>query len=335
MWRKWEQCCRIFGFSLFSPTQTDAVAYIAWLGTEASWMKHDDSPGKPMKYESIVDYVQLAARTIDAQHQSTNATNVINAFKTKQTGFALLATKRILGNTRTHARAITVEEIRLINRLARNVDPVATQTLIVVNLVAFYGGKRMGSILPHNGANASRLSRILRDADLTLLPDRVNVASHLSKTNVFAERIHTISIAKCADTDLCLHSQLSKLRTMRSTAALPNYRNRPLAEIRRSEHLTFERFVAVTQAIIRERPATPAERGKLTGQSWRRGFVACALQQGFTIEQIMLHGEWRHPDSVLRHYAVGNPLPSIPLARYIGTRTTINGSAVFVRPSPL
>jgi hypothetical protein len=47
---------------------------------------------------------------------------------------------------------------------------------------------------------------------------------------------------------------------------------------------------------------------------------------GFTIREIMIHGDWSHPDSVINCYAVGGVPPSIAINDVRGGRRRNNAS---------
>ncbi len=93
---------------------------------------------------------------------------------------------------------------------------------------------------------------------------------------------------------------------------------------------TFDKFVNELQKLIPVRESTEYQKGHVTGHSFRRGFTKAALLAGFSLEQIMLHGDWSHPDSVLTAYAAGAVLPSIPMAYHTGKLLT--GAGSFVSP---
>jgi len=256
-----------------------------------------------MKYDSVKSYVHHVGRLI-----KRDLGDVIVVTDSAQTVLALLAAKRRLGDAKCKARPITIEEVRAIVRRYPH-DPL----IGLIAIIAFWCGMRMGQLLPTLAQpNASTL--LLSDIMPNL--DAVVVASCRSKTNLFGERKHTVRIVNGEDPEVCLAYALRRVRATLSLAQLADPKLR-LADARpRGGTLFFSTFLYLANAAVPRQPATKFVKGHLTGHSWRRGFVHAALEAGFTIEQIMIHGDWKHSDAVLSFYAVGSAVPSIPLTRH-------------------
>jgi hypothetical protein len=131
-----------------------------------------------------------------------------------------------------------------------------------------------------------------------------------------------------SDLGLCLRKALLDLLQFRRVHGLRT--DIPLCSLH-EDLATFDQFVNVMQRLIPAKESSPFEKGHVTGHSFRRGFTKAALLAGFSIEAIMLHGDWSHPDSVVNSYAAGAVLPSIPMARHVGP--LLSGASAFVVPS--
>lgn len=259
-----------------------------------------------MSYASICDYVGYVGRLLRQIHK-VPADRVVTG--SDETRFALQAVKRLNGAAKQRARPITAAEV-----LHASVNVSGTRNFVlsfrVILLAAWYGALRLGQLLPH-AAFPKQMRMTLRDL---VLDDkgRVLLTSRRSKTNVFQERARTVAIAGCPSNPMaCLVTALRELLQHRRAAGLPL--NVKLSEL--DDGLkNFDDFVGVLQRLIPGQRSTPHVKGHITGHSFRRGFTHAALAAGYSIEQIMIHGDWACPDSVLNSYADGGILPSIPLA---------------------
>ena len=309
MHRKWLYFCGAYGRSSFDPSQADVNAYVAWLQTCAKYA----SPGKegePMAYDSIVDYVGHVGRLL----KSARPTGVPVVTESMQTHLALQSTKRVLGQTRQRARPISLKEVRTAVTIV-TAEQGFVLAFQVVALTAWYAALRLGQLLPH-GKN--RNSGTLRLSDLVVSKTLgggqvVLVTTGRSKTNVFKAKLRTVAICAAKDPAISLDCAVLRLQEYCRARGLPD--NVMLADIH-PRLSTFEAFVGVLHALIPASPATPFQKGHITGHSFRRGFTKAALERGFSIEQIMLHGDWSRESSVLNSYAAGAVLPSIPLAQF-------------------
>ena len=275
-----------------------------------------------MKFRSVEGYVQHVGRMLRALH---NRDHVIT--DSLQTHWALQATKRVLGDTMQRARPITLQELKM---ACVNVKGPQEFVLAfrVIALVAWFAAMRLGQLLPQS-AGQNAVTMTLRDLELSEDGQAVLVSSSRSKTNVFRAKTRKIAVSACdVDPALCLRTSLTALWEFR------RLRNSPLDVPLWSLHekvATFDKFVNAMQELIAPKASTAFEKGIVTGHSFRRGFTKAALLAGFSIEQIMLHGDWSHPDSVINSYGAGAILPSIPMARHAGVM--LSGAGSFVGPA--
>ncbi len=307
MHKKWLFFCERFRRSSSNPTQADVNAYICWLGTVGSWAQdREDGVGSPMAYQSINDYVHHVGRALRAIQRGPEVGPVVT--ESVQTHWALLSTKRLLGDSKQRARAITMAEIQLACTNVRGSESFVLAFRVIV-LLAWFGAFRLGQLLPHS--NNKRLPT-MRLADLVQASDKaVYVTSHRSKTNVFNARTRTIRIGGSSVKELCLATALEQLLAFRKRHRLPT--NVSLADLD-AGLATFEKLVKAMQRLVRAREDSAQEKGRVTGHSFRRGFTKAALVAGYSLQAIMVHGDWNHVESVLNSYAVGAVLPSISLA---------------------
>jgi hypothetical protein len=307
MHKKWLYFCSRFERNSADPMQADLNAYICWLGTVGSWAQEkEDGIGTPMAYQSIKDYVDHVGRALRAIQRGPGLQPVVT--ESIQTHWALLSTKRLLGDAKQRARPITMEEIRLTCINVRGSGSFVMAFRVIV-LAAWFGAFRLGQLLPHS--NNKKLPT-MRLSDLTPADgNAVYLTSRRSKTNVFNARTRTIRVGGSTAKELCLGTALRELLNFRSQNNLP-------LEVALSQLdpglATFEKLVKMMQTLISVREDTPLEKGRITGHSFRRGFTKAALLAGHSLQAIMVHGDWNHEESVLNSYAVGAVLPSISLA---------------------
>ncbi len=257
-----------------------------------------------MMHSSLVDYVQYVGRLL--RSRATHADHPI-VTESVETHFALQAVKRLDGAAKQRARPITPAEVR---HAARSVSGSLNFVLSfrVILLTAWCGAFRLGQLLPH-AAFPSQMRMSLDDFKLE--SNRVLISSRRSKTNVFREKTRTIEVQKCdTDPDMCIVKALDDLLRYRASIGAPS--TALLSELD-SRLSSFDKFVAVLQPMIPAVQATKSQKGHITGHSFRRGFTHAAMAAGYTLQQIMVHGDWSHPDSVLDSYAVGGVLPSITI----------------------
>jgi hypothetical protein len=296
-------------------------AFISWMATVGSWAEKRGGHGEPMKYQSIKAYVDYVGCMLRELHKTDHVVT-----DSLQTHWALLATKRLLGDTKQRARPITLPELKA---ACENISGPEGRVLAfrVIALTAWFAALRLGQLLP-TSANKSVGTMSLSDLEISEDGQAVLISSSRSKTNVFRAKVRKVAISACAsDPSLCLKKALTELLEFRRLRGLAT--DVPLSALH-EDISTFDKFVGVLQQLIPRKAATAFEKGHVTGHSFRRGFTKAALLAGFSIEQIMLHGDWSHPDSVTNSYAAGAVLPSIPMARHVGPLLT--GAAAFVAP---
>lgn len=251
------------------------------------------------------------ARFIDlcAEQRGVHISNVCRSI---ETGWGIQAAKRVLGASKQHARPITLGEIR--NIISGTAHWGAMGALIrLVALIAFWGGFRLGALLPHQKADLYGDSMRLNDLDLHV--NAVTVRSTKDKTNQFRERMHSLTLVGAPnDQQICIRDAFACL-----LQHLPRdvNRNTRLVDLMGPASLTFESFVQTIQRFIPTIAASPLCKGHITGHSFRRGFTHAALAAGFSIPDIMIHGDWKRPESVITAYAVGMSVPCVELVRHI------------------
>jgi hypothetical protein len=322
MHNKWLYFCRKFERSSSDPSQADMNAYIAWLGTAAGWAAQRDGDGEPMKFRSVKKYVEHVGRALRELHKTDRVVT-----DSMQTHWALQASKRLLGDTMQRARPITLMELKA---ACANVQGPEEFVLAfrVIALTAWFAAMRLGQLLPAS-VSQKVATMLLSDLEISEDGQAVLVSSSRSKTNVFRAKLRKVAVSMCcSDPDLCLRKALLDLLQLRQAHGLRI--DVPLCSLH--ENLaTFDQFVKVMQRLIPPKESSQFEKGHVTGHSFRRGFTKAALLAGFSIEAIMLHGDWSHPDSVVNSYAAGAVLPSIPMARHVGP--LLSGASSFVVPS--
>ncbi len=271
-----------------------------------------------MRHNSICSYVDYVGRLI---RQQTGASPEAVVTASLQTRWALQAVKRLDGASKQRARPITpAEVVHACTRVRGSRGFVLAFRVIV--LTAWHGALRLGQLLPHA---AFPLQTTMSLRDLALGAGKVLITSRRSKTNVFQERTRTIAIPACPEEEsYCLARAVSELLEYRRSLGLPT--DVKLCELDIGLQ-NFDDLVEKLQSLIPRREASKQEKGHITGHSFRRGFTHAALAASYTLEQIMIHGDWSHPDSVLDAYASGGVLPSIALAIDGRPRST------FVTPS--
>lgn len=306
MQNKWTNFCYPYGINSEHPQQSEINAYIAYLASVGNCRN-----GGHVASDTIKTYVMHVARFIDvcAERRGIPITNVCRSV---ETGWAMQAAKRVLGASKQRARPITLGEIR--NVIATTAHWGALGTLVrLVALIAFWGGFRLGALLPHQGSQVN--GDAMRLSDLDLLTNAVVVRSTKDKTNQFRERMHSLTLPMSRhDTQTCIKDALERM-----LALLPRETNRQtrLADLCGTGTLTFELFVQIVQQAIPATAASTMCKGHITGHSFRRGFTHAALAAGFSITDIMIHGDWKRPESVLAAYAVGMSVPCIQLTWHL------------------
>ncbi len=259
-----------------------------------------------MAYQSIKDYVDYVGRALRAAQPGPGLLPVVT--ESLQTHWALLSTKRLLGDAKQRARPITMDEVLVACSNVRGSEAFVLAFRVIV-LTAWFGAFRLGQLLPHN--NNKKLPTMAL-SDLVLNADKsVHLTSRRSKTNVFNARTRTIRIDGSSVELLCLGTALAMLLAHRRRHNLPL--DVRLCDLD-SRIATFEKLVKVMHTLIAQKEDTPLEKGRVTGHSFRRGFTKAALLAGHSLQAIMVHGDWNHEESVLNSYAVGAVLPSISLA---------------------
>jgi hypothetical protein len=322
MHNKWLYFCREFVRSSSDPSQADMNAYIAWLGTAAGWAAQRDGDGEPMKFRSVKKYVEHVGRALRELHKTDRVVT-----DTMQTHWALQATKRLLGDTMQRARPITLMELKAACTNVRGPEGFVL-AFRVIALTAWFAAMRLGQLLP-TSASQKGGTMLLSDLEISEDGQAVLVSSSRSKTNVFRAKLRKVAISMCSsDPALCLGKALRELLEFRRGRGLRV--DLPMHSLH-DDLATFDLFVNVVQGLIPARKSTEREKGHVTGHSFRRGFTHAALLAGFSIEAIMLHGDWSHPDSVINSYAAGAVLPSIPMAKHVGPLLT--GAGAFISPS--
>ncbi len=313
MHKKWLYFCERFERRSSNPTQADVIAYICWLSTVGAWAQDRvDGIGSPMAYQSVKDYVDHLGRALRAIQKEAGPV----VTESIQTHWALLSIKRLLGDSKQRARAITMAEVQLACKSVRG-SVSFVLAFRVIALLAWFGAFRLGQLLPHS--NNKQLPT-MRLSDLVQANDNaVFVTSRRSKTNVFNARTRTIRIGGSDVKELCLATALAELLAFRKRNRLPI--DVSLAELD-GGLATFEKMVKAMQRLVPAREDTALEKGRVTGHSFRRGFTKAALLAGYSLQAIMVHGDWNHVESVLNSYAVGAVLPSISLAPGNGRMAT-------------
>ncbi len=324
MHKKWIFFCERFARNSADPSQADVNAFICWMSTVGGWAQdHADGCGVPMAYQSIKDYIEHLGRVLRSLQKGPGAGLRPVITDSLQTHWALQSIKRILGDTKQRARALTMEELRSACANVRG-DEGFVLAFRVIALTAWFGAFRLGQLLPHNNnkkMDTMRLSDMVQSGDGAVL-----VTSRRSKTNVFRSRTRTIRIGGSKSSpELCLSSALAALATFRRRHNLPQ--DAALSELH-AGLATFEKFVKSIQSLIPRKQDVPLEKGRVTGHSFRRGFTKAALLAGYKLHEIMVHGDWNHEESVLNSYAVGAVLPSISLAPGAATRRGVSAAVV-------
>lgn len=159
----------------------------------------------------------------------------------------------------------------------------------------------------------------IHDADRSVI-----VHCYRAKNNVFGEKLRKLGIGASHDPRVDLRACVLEVRRL-IPGARPGTR---LCHLVAGLNY-FEQLVAIIQSLIPAIPCTPFVRGAISAHSFRRGFTHAALDAGFSVAQIQVHGDWASPDSVLDYYAVGGVLPSIPITRHL------TAMAPFVSPEHL
>jgi hypothetical protein len=319
MIKKWLDFCSAFGRSSTDPTQADMNAFIAWLGTVGNTKV--GGLGQPMMYRSLEQYVHQVGRSLRQLHN--NRAEVVT--DSLQTHLALLSSKRLLGDSKQRARPILLPELIMACVGVRGSESLVL-AFRVIALTAWFGAMRLGQLLPVSAGQSPTM--LLSDLELSEDGQAVLISSTRSKTNVFREKTRKVAVSACAaDPRLCLKKALLELQAFRRARQLPL--NVPLGSLDNGLS-TFDKFVKIMQGLIPAKEPTAHEKGHVTGHSFRRGFTKAALLAGFSIEAIMIHGDWSHPDSVMSSYAAGAVLPSIPMAQHVGLLRS--GASSFVAP---
>ena len=276
------------------------------------WSKH--GAGSPMRYDTICDYVGYLGRMLKlSSHDWTRPV----VTESEQTRLALQAVKRLDGAAKQRARPITADEVK--TACAGVYGSIGFKlTFRVILLTGWLGALRLGQLLP--SGKATKKQMMLQDLEVNERARSVYISSRRSKTNVFRERAHTIEIPEAAGSGLDLYTALQELLAYRRQQGLPL--NVRICELD-AGLATFAKFVAVLGKLIPPRAPTIYVKGHVTGHSLRRGFTVAALEAGFSIDQIMLHGDWKQPSSILSAYSVGAVLPSIALNSFHERRSNL------------
>lgn len=265
-----------------------------------------------MAYSTVEQYVFCVFDALEDVEQGRGAA-LRNA---RPTHLLLMAAKRHLGNGRTRARVLTLEEIQHLATMEMEPHD-ARDAFRLVLLIAFLGGFRLGSLLPTGGEPHPGLMRL---SSLSVTTDGLVVATNYSKVNQYGETPRRICLSRSPDGALCpVKAYLNVCKTQRPDCALWELHN----NVR-----SFSAFIAVCQRAISAKPGVAGQKADITGHSFRRSFVHHSLNEGFSLADIMVHGDWSDTKSLVTSYAAGAVLPSVDLLSRLG------GTAPHGNPSP-
>jgi len=285
------------------PRQEDISSFILFMGAGGKYSK-DCFGGTPLKYSTLKKYIGQVCDMLNDVESGRG----VALRRSRQTILLLAALKRRLGNDRVRARVLTVDEIRLLATAAVG-DSLASLVFRFVVLVSFFGGFRLGAAMPADEPHEGMLG-----LDSFRLSDRGSliVCTNFSKTNQHKERRRMIELeASPQDPSLdVVGAYLDLLAAAQDAGIAPDAL---LCEIS-PRVSSFADFVALCQMVLPSKVAVVGEKPHVTGHSWRRSFVHHALEAGFDLADIMVHGDWSHTESLVESYAVGAVLPSVKLA---------------------
>jgi len=294
---KWQTFCSISETNCFDFSETDVHRYVAWLSLPGRGRS-----GRPLKYKTVVKYLGVLRRAWALD----NGTGAPNPCESRAVTYLLQAVRRVLMDTTQRARPLTLEDLRRIVRSFAGVSQRMRAARFGA-LILFWGALRLGSLTP--SGKGDDFERLCWD-DIEVLRDGtgatgLRVVFRYSKTNQFQQRRHIVVIAA-----IPMEPALCPVRAF--LEARPADPHSPVLS-----GWTFETFVtALAQAVLAVED-TPHTKGRVTGHSFRRGFVRLATELGMDTPTIMLHGDWKDPRSV-KHYAEGAAVATDLVQRVYG-----------------
>ena len=268
---KWLEFCARFRRIPSDLSPSNLIDYITWLATVG---KNNDSP---LAYSTIRAYVDFLGRAT-----LFTSPGAPNPAQHPEVQLFLRGVARKLGKGVKKAEPCQLAHLRAITRWAQSCpEDVNAQTAAMVALFAFWGCLRIGNLIPKAGASKSALLTV---GDVRLESDAVILTVRDSKTIRFAERTHQVQLPAQEDPLLCPRQAFTRwillLRRPSSQTPLCALCTTTGATLSRS------RFLDLVNLAAHPLP-------KLTGHSFRRGYVRLAFIRGVPIWQIMHHGDWR------------------------------------------
>lgn len=179
-----------------------------------------------------------------------------------------------------------------------NENPAKRMAFHAIVLGAFWGACRLGNWAPNRSdSNAKKLVVCAADIRVDGSSDSLIVDLRYSKTNQTAERVHCIRLEPIPSPTLCPTRILTTLLDERAKREIPL--TWPIARYGSRPHdvWSFHDVVAKHED-LGPQEASPLERALYLGHSFRRGFVALAMQAGIAPEVIRIHGDWKQSESV-------------------------------------
>ncbi len=273
-------------------------SYVAWLS-----MPGRGRGGGYLKYNTVVKYLGVLRRAWGFDHGAAAP----NPCESQAVTYLLQAVRRVLKDTTQRARPITLEDLRTIIQGFAG-DSARMQAARFAALILFWGALRLGSLAP--SGKKDDFERLCW-SDIEVLWDGstatgLRVVFRYSKTNQFQQRRHIVVIAA-----IPMEPALCPVRAF--LEAQPN-RHSPVLS-----GWTFSAFVTALAQAVPAVEDTPHTKGRVTGHSFRRGFVRLATELGMDTPTIMLHGDWKDPRSV-KHYAEGAAVATDLVQRVYGQR---------------
>jgi hypothetical protein len=265
-WAAWLTFWVTSGASLRDvPTTTDVARFTAQLVYYGNV--------RAVKYTTVARYVGSVCQQIERTFQVNHREQLIVTT-------ALLGARRVLGDTRQHARPIKLAELRLVMVQQQGETHLRWLERSFVSACAFWGALQLGAFYEHR----------LTWEDLVLSERGLTVTLRSSKTNQYAARRHIFLIPYIHDRSVCAVAAYILCRDagMVVGGALV------------AASWSAPALIASVSAVLLACVATTWEKGHITRHSFRRGFVQFAVSLG----PHRGHHAARRPEACAVHAAV-------------------------------
>jgi hypothetical protein len=199
-----------------------------------------------------------------------------------------------LGREVKKARPMTLDDLDRICAKFSDPDRVWDCAIVFLSLLCFWACLRLGNVIPKKLSERSA-QNLIRFQDISRVDQALHLRIGRSKTNFSGAKDPHLLVL----TDPRLLQAFENLRRVLNPAPsdlLARY------SAKKSHSFTRGRFVDLINSALEVR---------VSGHSFRRGYVIAAMEAGIPMEIIMLMGDWKDVRSVLSYARGATPNLSV------------------------